>query len=168
MLSNISSASAVSRDGGNFHTSKTIPVDFFTQILVKFTFNAVFTVGAIILTAIISVFIYPSWQIMLGSIAVAMAAIGHIAYSISCDIKNPTISAVGDEESSTVSKSTTRCLVSGLLIGFILGMIVILMSGVSNPSLPYWIIIALSGAYMLNRIVNLILRINYSYDKIEM
>lgn len=170
MLSNISSASAVSRDGGNFHTSKTIPVNFFTQMFVKFSFNAVFTVGAVILTAVISflAFDYPSWQIVMGSIAVAMAAVGHIAYSISCDIQNPTISAVGDEESSTVSKSTTKCLVIGLLVGFILGMIVILMSAVKNPSLPYWIIIALSGLYMLNRIVDMVLRINCSYHKIEM
>jgi len=168
MLSNISSASAISRDGGNFHTSKTIPVDFFTQMFVKFSFNAIFTVTAIILTAVISVFIYPAWQIVLGSIAVAMASVGHIAYSIACDIKNPTISAVGDEDSSTVSKSTTKCLVVGLLIGFILGMTVILMSAVPNPSLPYWVIIGLSFLFMVNRIVNLVLRINLSYDKIEM
>lgn len=168
MLSNISSASAISRDGGNFHTSKTIPVDFFTQMFVKFAFNAVFTVSAIALTAVVSIFIYPAWQVVLGSIAVAMAAVGHIAYSISCDIKNPTINAVGDAESSTVSKSTSKCLIVGLVIGFILGMIVILMSGVSNPSLPYWVIIALSALYMVNRIVNLVLRINLSYDKIEM
>lgn len=168
MLSNISSASAVSRDGGNFHTSKTIPVDFFTQMMVKFSFNAVFTVCAIILTAVVSVFIYPAWQIVLGSVAVAMAAIGHIAYSISSDIKNPTISAVGDEDSSTVSKSTTKCLVLGLIIGFILGMIVILMSAVENQILPYLIIIGLSFLFMVNRIVDLVLRINYNYDKIEM
>ena len=168
MLSNISSASAVSRDGGNFHTSKTIPVDFFTQMFVKFSFNAVFTVGAIILTAVISIFIYPAWQIILGSVAVAMAAVGHIAYCISCDIKNPTISAQGDEESSTVSKSTAKCLAVGLLIGFVIGMIVMLMSGVENKLLPYLIIIGISFLYMINRIVNLVLRINYSYDKIEM
>lgn len=168
MLSNISSASAISRDGGNFHTSKTIPVDFFTQMFVKFSFNAIFTIGAIILTAVISMFIYPAWQILLGSIAVAMAAVGHIAYSISCDIKNPTINAVGDDEASTVSKSTTKCLIVGLLIGFILGMIVILMSNVSNQALPYWVIITLSFLYMVNRIVDLVLRINYNYDKIEM
>ena len=170
MLSNISSASAVSRDGGNFHTSKTIPVNFFTQMFAKFSFNAIFTIGAIILTAVVSflAFDYPAWQIVMGSIAVAMAAVGHIAYSISCDIQNPTISAVGDDESSTVSKSTTKCLVAGLLVGFILGMIVILMSGVRNPSLPYWIIIVLSGLYMVNRIVDMILRINCSYHKIEM
>lgn len=168
MLSNISSASAVSRDGSNFHTSKTIPVDFFTQMLVKFSFNAVFTVSAIILTGVISVFIYPAWQIALGSVAVAMAAVGHIAYSISCDIKNPTISAVGDEESSTVSKSTSKCLIVGLFIGFVLGMIVILMSAVENAVLPYIVIIVLSFLFMVNRVVNLILRINHNYDKIEM
>ena len=56
----------------------------------------------------------------------------------------------------------------GLLTGFILGMIVILMSAVKNPSLPYWIIIILSGLYMVNRIVDMVLRINCSYHRIEM
>lgn len=168
MLSNISSASAVSRDGGNFHTSKTIPVNFFTQMFVKFSFNVVFTIGAILVTAIISVFFYPAWQIILGSIAVAMAAVGHIAYCISCDIKNPTISAQGDEAASTVSKSTTKCLVAGMLIGFIMGFVVMLMSGVENKLLPYFIIIGGAFIYMLNRVVNLVLRINHNYDKIEM
>ncbi len=168
MLSNISSASAVSRDGGNFHTSKTIPVNYFTQMFVKFSFNAVFTVGAIAVTAVISCFIYPVWQVVLGSLAVAMAAIGHIAYCIGCDIKNPTISAQGDEESSTVSKSTTKCLVVGLIFGFVMGMIVMLMSGVENVVLPYLIIMGLAFLFMLNRVVNLVLRINYNYDKIEM
>lgn len=168
MLSNISSASAISRDGGNFHTSKTIPVDFFTQMFVKFSFNAVFTIAAILATAIVSSFVFPVWQVALGSVAVAMAAVGHIAYCISCDIKNPTVNAQGDEESSAVSKSTTKCLVVGMFIGFIMGLIVMLMAGVKHAMLPYLVIIVLAFLYMINRVVNLVLRINHNYDKIEM
>ena len=47
-------------------------------------------------------------------------------------------------------------------------MIVILMSAVENAVLPYIVIIVLSFLFMVNRIVNLILRINLNYDKIEM
>ena len=46
MLSNIVSASAVSREGINFHTTKIIPVTFFEQIFAKLTFNVIFTLGA--------------------------------------------------------------------------------------------------------------------------
>ena len=168
MLSNISSASAISRDGGNFHTSKVIPVNYYTQIFAKFLFNAVFTLAALLVTAIISVFIYPAWQIVLGTIAVAMAAVGHIAYSIDSDIKDPTVTNGGDEKSSTVSKSTPKSLVYGLAIGFIMGMIVILMSSVKNVYIPYIIIIALSFVFMIYRVHTLVLRINLKYDKIEM
>ena len=168
MLSNISSASAVSRDGGNFYTSKIVPVNYYTQMFAKFAFNAVFTLGALILTGIISSFVYPVWQVVLGSIAIAFAAVGHIAYSIDTDIKNPTVINVGDEKSSTVSKSTPKSLIYGLAIGFIMGLIIILLSGMENPVVPYLIIIAASVVFMIYRVNTLILRINLRYDKIEM
>ncbi|MBR2929753.1 MAG: hypothetical protein IKC32_00855 [Clostridia bacterium] len=168
MLSNIASASAISRDGANFHQSKTIPVSYYTQMAVKFFFNAVFTVGALILTAIVSSFIYPVWQVLLGTVAVAMAAIGHIAYSIDSDIKDPTVNLEGNEGASTVSKCTPKCIVYGLIVGFILGIIVILMSSLEAAIIPYLIIIALSFVFMVYRVYTLVLRINLAYDKIEM
>ena len=168
MLSNISSASAISRDGGNFYTSKIVPIDYYTQMFAKFAFNAIFTLGALIVTAVISSFIYPVWQIILGTIATAFAAVGHIAYSIDTDIKNPTVMNVGDEKSSTVSKSTPKSLIYGLVVGFVMGLVVILMSSVENPVLPYLVIIGASLVFMIYRVNNLILRINLRYDKIEM
>ena len=134
----------------------------------KFLFNAVFTLAALVVTAVISVFIYPAWQIVLGTIAVAMAAVGHIAYCIDSDIKNPTVNNGGDEKSSTVSKSTPKSLIYGLVLGFIMGMIVILMSSMKNVYIPYIIIIALSFIFMVYRVYTLVLRINLKYDKIEM
>ena len=168
MLSNISSASAISRDGGNFYTSKIIPINYYTQMFAKFAFNAIFTLGALIVTGVISCITYPVWNIALGTLAVAMAAIGHIAFCIDTDIKNPTVNLQGDEQASTVSKTTPIALVSGLLIGFILGIIVILMSSVKNVVLPYLIIIGISFVFMVYRVYTLILRINLAYDKIEM
>ena len=168
MLSNISSASAISRDGGNFYTSKIIPVNYYTQIFAKFLFNAVFTLAALVVSAIVSSFIYPVWQILLGSLAIAMAAVGHIAYCIDSDIKNPTVNNGGDEKSSTVSKSTPKSLIYGLVIGFLMGMVIILMSSLKNVLLPYIIIIVLSLVFMIYRVYTLILRINLKYDKIEM
>ncbi|MBO7273498.1 MAG: hypothetical protein J6V22_01450, partial [Clostridia bacterium] len=144
MLSNISSASAVSRDGATFHTSKIIPVNYFTQIFAKLTFNAIFTLGAVIVTAGIALFSYPAWQIMLGSVAVCIAAIGHIALCLEMDIKHPSVCMQGDEEASTTSKSTPYALLSGLFIGFVMGLILILLSTVENVVMPYILLIALS------------------------
>lgn len=168
MLSNISSASAISRDGENFYTSKIIPVDYYTQIFVKFCFNAVFTFGALAVTAAISLFIYPAWQILLGTLAVAFAAVGHIAYSIDTDIKNPTVNNMGDEKSAAVSRSTPKSLIYGLCIGFIMGIVVILLSSMENAMIPYFVIIGAAFIFMIYRVHTLVLRINLRYDKIEM
>ena len=168
MLSNISSASAISRDGENFYTSKIIPVNYYSQIFAKFAFNAVFTLGSLLITAIISAFVYPIWQVLLGTLAVAMASFGHIALCINTDIKNPTVNMQGNEGASSVSKSTTRCLIYGLLIGFVLGLLVMLMSSMENVAVPYLIITAFSLVFMIYNVNNLILRINLAYDKIEL
>ena len=168
MLSNISSASAISRDGATFHTSKIIPVDYFTQIFAKLTFNAIFTLGAVALTAVISAFSYPIWQIVLSSIAVGFAAIGHIALCLEMDIKHPSVCMQGDEEASTTSKSTPYALLSGLAIGFVMGLFLILQSTAENAVLPYVLLIVISLIFALWRVWHLILRVQLAYDKIEM
>lgn len=168
MLSNISSASAISRDGATFHTSKIVPVDYFTQVFAKLSFNAIFTVGAIILTAIISVFSYPVWQIVLGSIAVIFAAIGHIAFCLEMDIKHPSVAMQGDEESSTTSKSMPYALLSGLVIGFVMGLFLIMQSTAKVAALPYVLLIIIALIFALWRVWHLILRVQLAYDKIEM
>lgn len=168
MLSNISSASAVSRDGGNFYTSKIVPVSYFAQMTVKFCFNAVFTVGAVLVTAVISLFTYPAWQVLLGSLAISMAAIGHIAYCIDSDVHYPTVNLQGDEKAGTVSKSTPKALIYGLVIGFLMGLTVILMSSMENQLIPYLLLIGAAFVFMLYRVWFMILRIQSRYDKIEM
>jgi len=168
MLSNIVSASAVSREGINFHTTKIIPVTFFEQIFAKLTFNVIFTLGALILTMIISFFIYPAWQIFLGTVAVAFAAVGHIAWSIDMDIKNPTINLQGNEEAANASKSTPKSLLSCLIIGFLMGLLVIMYSGGGDPLTAYLLLIVASIIFAVYRLRMLVLRINLCYEKIEM
>ena len=168
MLSNIVSASAVSREGFNFHTSKIIPVTFFEQLFAKLAFNAIFTVAALILTMFVSFFIYPVWQVILGTVAIAFTAVGHIAWSIDMDIKNPTINLQGNEEASNASKSTPKSLLSGLIIGFLMGLLVIMFSGGGNPLTAYLLLIVASVIFMIYRIRMLVLRINLAYEKIEM
>ena len=168
MLSNIVSASAISREGSNFHTTKTIPVTFYEQIFAKLTFNAIFTVGALLLTMIVSFFIYPAWQVILGTVSITFAAIGHIAWSIDMDIKNPTINLQGNEEASNASKSTPKSLLIGLVIGFLMGLLVIMYSGGGNPLTAYLLLIVASVIFALYRLRMLVLRINLCYEKIEM
>ena len=168
MLSNVVSASAISREGSNFYISKTIPVNFYKQIFAKLTFNAIFTVGALLLTMIVSFFIYPAWQVILGTISIIFATIGHIAWSIDMDIKNPTINLQGNEASSNTSKSTPKSLLIGLVIGFLMGLLVIMYSGGGHPLTAYLMLIAASIIFAVYRLWMLVLRINLCYEKIEM
>ena len=168
MLSNIVSSCTISREGTNFYISKIMPVDYYTQIFAKLIFNVIFTVGSLLVTMIVSCFIYPAWQIILGTLAVMFASIGHAAMSIEMDIKSPTKKFEGDGKSATVSKSMTKSILFGLLIGFVLGLIIILMSSFEKIVVPYIIIIAIGFVFMAYRLYVLIVRINLQYDKIEM
>jgi hypothetical protein len=170
MLSNIVSASAVSRDGGNFYTSKIIPVNFYKQMFAKLTFNAIFTCGSLLITMIVSFFstsITPVENV-LGTLAVMIASVGHIAWSIDMDIKDPTINLQGNEQSSAVSKSTPKSIIAGLSIGFIIGFIIIMMAGMQSLLVPYLVIIIGSVVFTVYRLYILVLRIHLCYDKIEM
>ena len=62
LLSNIVSASTISRDGGNFYISKIVPINYYTQIFAKVAFNAIFTVAALLVTMVISFTMYPVWH----------------------------------------------------------------------------------------------------------
>ena len=170
MLSNIVSASAISRDGGNFYNSKIVPVNYYAQIFAKLVFNAIFTCGALFVTMFVSFFTEGAvwWQVVLGTVAVMFASIGHIAWSIDMDIKDPTINLQGDEASSITSRSTPKSVAFGLVIGFILGIIIILMSYLKTLIIPYLLIIVLSLVFAIYRIYILVLRIHLCYDKIEM
>jgi hypothetical protein len=99
---------------------------------------------------------------------VIFAAIGHIAWSIEMDVKNPTINLQGNEEASNASKSTPKSLVLGLVIGFLMGLLIILSSGAGNPLPAYLILIVASLIFMIYRLRTLVLRINLCYEKIEM
>jgi ABC-2 type transport system permease protein len=168
LLSNMISASAISREGETFYVSKITPVNYYTQIFAKLTFNIIFTSASLLLTMIVSFFIYPWWQVLLGTIAILFTSIGHAAMSIEMDIKNPSKNFQGDGKSSSVSKSTTKSIVYALLIGFLLGFTLILMASFKYIIVPYIIIIAFGLIFMLRKLFVLVLRINMQYEKIEM
>ena len=84
------------------------------------------------------------------------------------DVKNPTINMQGNEQASVTGKNTPKCLIGGLLIGFFMGMLIILTAGNSKSIMPYIILIVVSIIFAVYRVYTLILRINLAYDKIEM
>lgn len=168
LLSNIVSASTISRDGGSFYISKIVPVNYYKQIFAKLAFNAIFTTASLLVTMIISFFTYPAWQVILSTLAVLFTSIGHIALSIDMDIKDPTINMQGNEDAANVGKNTTKSILYALFFGVLLGLVVILMANVKISFLSYLIILLFGIVFCIYRIYILILRINLRYDKIEM
>lgn len=168
MLSNIISASSISRDGANFYISKIVPVNYYMQIASKLVFNAIFTIGAIFITMIISFASYPPIQVILGGLAIMFASVGHIAMSLDMDIKNPIMNFQGNEDNSAMQKNTLKSTIAGLIIGIVMGMIVILFAFNEKVILPYILLLIAGIAFCIYRIYMLILRIHLQYDKIEM
>lgn len=168
MLSNIISASSISRDGANFYISKIVPVNYYVQIGAKLVFNAIFTVAAIIVTMILSFAYYPPLQVILGGFAVIFASIGHIAMSLDIDIKTPIINFQGNEDNSAMKKNTLKSTIIGLIIGIIMGFIVILFAFNKLEIIPYILLLIAGIGFCIYRLYMLILRIHLQYDKIEM
>jgi len=59
-------------------------------------------------------------------------------------------------------------LISGLVIGFLMGLVVIMYSGGGNPLTAYLLLIAIAAIFAAYRLWMLVLRINLAYEKIEM
>lgn len=167
MLSNVSAANAITKEGGNYYISKIVPVDYYTQIFAKYLLNLILTGVALAVTAVVSCFSQPLWQVALGTVAVFFASAGHIALGIDMDIKSPTLDWYSDEEISACNKNIARSIVWGLIIAVLMGAVIVLTASVKTTWVP-WVILVLFGAlFCAHRVIFLILRINCAYDNIE-
>ncbi len=166
MLSNISSSSAISREGSAFVLLKTNPCSFYKITFAKVCFNAAFTIGGIIITGVICCFYQNALEIILGSIGVAFFAIGHICMCIDDDICNPTLNWYDSGEISKLSKNTIKAVISGLVIAFIVGFA--MMLGTSLGWISYILLIVVGLLFMVWRVGVLTVRISYRYERTEM
>lgn len=167
MLSNVSSANAITKEGGNYYISKIVPVDYYTQVLSKYLFNLVLTGVALFVTAIVSCFSQPLWQVALGTLAIFLASAGHIALGIDMDIKSPTLDWYSDEEISSRNKNIGKSILWGIVLAVVMGAVIILTSGTKTTWLPWVVLVVFGTVFCAHRILFLILRINCAYDKIE-
>lgn len=167
MLSNLISASTISREGATFYISKTIPVNYYSQMFAKLIFNGIFTISALFLTMIVSLFYLDPAQVVAGTIALIFASIGHIALGIEMDIKQPMLNWDQGGEFKSMTATTGKSLISGLLLALGLSLIIFLMAFTSLSVLPWILVILLGLVFCIHRVYILVLRINLQYDKIE-
>ena len=164
LMSNIISSIAISKEGGVFYIAKTSPVPFRTQALAKIVFNAIFTIGSILITTIITLLFpsLPAWVVLLSSLTVILLSIGHICHSFDMDLRSPVLDWYDNSEISTIGKNTTKSMIWALVFSFAMCLCISLMG-----TLGVYIALAISVIYAVSRIHMLDVRLDYYYDQME-
>lgn len=164
LMSNTISSIAISKEGGTFYIAKTTPINYKVQAMAKLTFNAIFTVGAILVTTIIAL-IFTNlnvWVTLLSSLTVTILALGHICHSFDLDLQHPVLDWYDNSEISTIGKNTTKSMIYALALPVLLCLIVTLF-GIKG----IFIALAVSVVYLVGRIHLLSIRLNYYYTRME-
>ena len=166
-ISNAVSSTAISRDGGMVYFVKSSPVSFYKQTFVKILFNIIINFSAILLTTILCLIvkIADPTVIILTGLVVFIFSIGHICQSFDWDLRNPLLKWYDSSEVTTLSKNTTKCVVLGIGISFILFAIMAVMY--HNLVVGFFINLFIGIIYSLSRIYLLYYRIEYYYNEME-
>ena len=171
VLSNLScviTANAISREGANFYLMKTTPVSYYHQTFAKLAFNAIFIVGAVLITAMLSLFYLPFHVVVCSTLIAIFLALGHMCYCFDIDLKKPVLDWYDAGEISKINKNVTKAIGWGVVLGLVAGMIVISMSAVQLLALPWILLLALSVVFCIHRARILMIRVFYQYDRLEM
>lgn len=164
LMSNAISSTAISKEGGTFYIAKTTPISFYTQVGAKITFNAIFTLGAVLITTI-STLIFTSINpltVLITSFSVMILSFGHICHSFGMDLQNPVLDWYDNSEISSIGKNTTKCIIYALILS-VLMCVIITFLGVAGIfiALLFSVLYAISSMYML------IIRTKYYYNLME-
>lgn len=168
LMSNTISSTAISREGGTFYIAKCTPISFYVQVKAKIAFNAIFTLGAIFVTTIITLCFtdYNTATVILTGICVCVMSLGHICHSFDLDLTNPVLDWYDNSEITSISKSTTVCIVYALLLS-VLSCLIIILASSAGLYVAFGILFVFSALYCLARIHLLAVRTKYYYEKME-
>lgn len=164
LMSNTISSIAISKEGGTFYIAKTTPISFRVQAMAKLAFNAVFTVGAILVTTIVTM-IFTDLNIgitLLSSLVVILLSLGHICHSFDLDLQHPVLDWYDNSEISTIGKNTTKSMIYALALPVLLCLIITLL-GLAG----LFVALAISIIYLIGRIHLLNIRLDYYYERME-
>lgn len=168
LMSNTISSTAISREGGTFYVAKCTPVSFYVQVKAKIAFNAIFTLGAVLVTTLTTLCFtdYNALTVLLTGVCVCVLSIGHICHSFDLDLTNPVLDWYDNSEITSISKSTTVCILYALLLSVISCLIIILISTL-NLYVSFACLFVFSALYCWARIHLLAVRTKYYYEKME-
>ncbi len=169
MLSNMISATAVSREGGNFYITKMAPTSPRKQMNAKIVFNLIFTYSSLIVTMIFTaIFTDISFvHNLLCTIAVAIISLGHIITSIFIDLKKPVLDWYDSNEIEKISKSTRYSMLLALAFAFVMFLIVVVFAPTKHTIWPWSILISVVSCYTILMVLLYHFKINRLYEKVE-
>jgi hypothetical protein len=164
MLSNIFSATAISKEGANFYVIKTSPINYYIQSLAKVMFNVIFTVSAIVLTAILSAFYLPISQIVFAAIIILLFSLGHLLWCFDMDLRAPVLNWTDPDDATG---NITGAIIKGLLMSLLVGGFIMISAFKLNLGVIFAVLVIFGTVFLLYRIYILILRINYRFTTID-
>ena len=169
MLSNLISATAISREGGNFYITKMAPTSPRMQVYAKIVFNLIFTFSSLILTAILTSFFtnIPIIYNILTTLASMIMAFGHILTSILIDLRKPSLDWFDINDLDKSSKSPKISMALGLLFAFLMFLIVVSFASTTHTIIPWVILFSAVSAYTLIILLIYHFKINEIYKKVE-
>ncbi len=121
-MSNLMSATAISRDGGNFYLTKISPVSIKSQAWAKIIFNLIITYTGLILTYI-ATSIFIDINPLVNFLCILFALIftfGHVIISVMLDLRKPVLDWYDASEIEKISKSPKQSIWLGLILTVIL------------------------------------------------
>ena len=165
LMNNAMSASAVSRNGKNFYLSKIIPVNYYTQVGAKIAFNSLFTIGAVIITTICSIFLsgLSVYYVLIIGLITIFLSFGHICQSYDMDLSNPVLDWYDSSEISAVSKTTRKSMLIALVLPAVLFLNFVLLQNIGII-----VAVVLSFLYCLASAYMLYIKIEHCYNAVEM
>ena len=168
LMSNTISSTAISREGGTFYIAKCTPVSFYVQVKAKIAFNAIFTIGAVLVTTLTTLQFtdYNAFTVIATGVCVSIMSLGHICHSFDMDLINPVLDWYDNSEITSISKSTTICIVYALLLSLLSCMVIIFAASV-NMYFAFGCLFVISTLYCLARVHLLAVRTKYYYEKME-
>ena len=103
--------------------------------------------------------------ILLTALVVFIFSIGHICHSFDWDLRNPLLKWYDSSEITSLSKNTTKSIVVGILIAFMMFGVMALVY--HNLILGFIINLVIGIGYAAARIYLLYYRIAYYYNEME-
>lgn len=154
---NITSSTAISREGKNFYISKIIPVDYTTQIKAKVYLSLIINFISVFIGYLISIFVYrlSAIEIVFFPIVLGLYSYGYAFATIRFDLKEPKLNWTTPNEAVKNNKSATVSTLINMAVSFVIMILLIVfyvmlsVFGEQANLKNYFIILIKIGVWLL-------------------